>query len=128
MVIQPLLCINQVWVRIAIWEPPIGASLVPSHSYSEPVSRSRSRAGPSFFPSDGFCASKSVHTIERNPILSSYAHQPTGQSTRAECLSTAEKREEARKFCAATIERHYDERLKRWNAELDMLLVFVGLP
>ncbi|KAH9894874.1 hypothetical protein C8Q73DRAFT_475239 [Cubamyces lactineus] len=52
---------------------------------------------------------------------------PTGQSTRAECLSTAEKREEAWKFCAATIERHYDERLKRWNAELDMLLVFAGL-
>ncbi|KAI0326586.1 hypothetical protein GY45DRAFT_1373847 [Cubamyces sp. BRFM 1775] len=52
---------------------------------------------------------------------------PPGQSTRAECLSSAEKREEAWKFCAATIERHYDERLKRWNAELDMLLVFAGL-
>ncbi|OSC99417.1 hypothetical protein PYCCODRAFT_1346774, partial [Trametes coccinea BRFM310] len=42
-------------------------------------------------------------------------------------LSSAEKREQARKFCAATIEHHYDERLKRWNAELDMLLVFAGL-
>ncbi|KAI0656650.1 hypothetical protein C8Q70DRAFT_1056554 [Cubamyces menziesii] len=52
---------------------------------------------------------------------------PKGQSTRAEYLSSTEKREEAWKFCAATIERHYDERLKRWNAELDMLLVFAGL-
>ncbi|KAI9059215.1 hypothetical protein FKP32DRAFT_1531505, partial [Trametes sanguinea] len=42
-------------------------------------------------------------------------------------LSSTEKREQAWKFCAATIERHYDERLKRWNAELDMLLVFAGL-
>ncbi|KAI0644490.1 hypothetical protein C8Q79DRAFT_1011531 [Trametes meyenii] len=42
-------------------------------------------------------------------------------------VSSSEKREEAWKFCAATIERHYDERLKRWNTELDMLLVFAGL-
>ncbi|KAI0666606.1 hypothetical protein C8Q78DRAFT_1082875 [Trametes maxima] len=42
-------------------------------------------------------------------------------------ISSAEKRGEAWKFCAATIERHYDERLKRWNTELDMLLVFAGL-
>ncbi|CDO70199.1 hypothetical protein BN946_scf184905.g11 [Trametes cinnabarina] len=46
---------------------------------------------------------------------------------RSEHLSSAEKRDEAWKFCAVTIERHYDERLRRWNAELDMLLVFAGL-
>ena len=40
-------------------------------------------------------------------------------------VSTAEQREDAWKFCAGAIERHFEERLKRWNAELDMLLVFV---
>ncbi|RPD73747.1 hypothetical protein L226DRAFT_96782 [Lentinus tigrinus ALCF2SS1-7] len=42
-------------------------------------------------------------------------------------MSTEEQREAAWKFCATAIERHYEERLKRWNAELDMLLVFAGL-
>ena len=43
----------------------------------------------------------------------------------ANWISTAEQREDACRFCASAIERHYEERLKRWNAELDMLLVFV---
>ncbi|KAI0737579.1 hypothetical protein C8Q80DRAFT_1276333 [Daedaleopsis nitida] len=38
-----------------------------------------------------------------------------------------QQREEAWKSCATAVERHYEERLKRWNAELDMLLVFAGL-
>ncbi|KAI1785914.1 hypothetical protein LXA43DRAFT_97869, partial [Ganoderma leucocontextum] len=38
-----------------------------------------------------------------------------------------EQRDEAWKFCASAIERHFEELLKRWNAELDMLLVFAGL-
>ncbi|TBU26503.1 hypothetical protein BD311DRAFT_446354 [Dichomitus squalens] len=42
-------------------------------------------------------------------------------------ISTTEQREDAWKFCASAVERHYEERLKRWNAELDMLLVFAGL-
>ncbi|KAH9917936.1 uncharacterized protein BXZ73DRAFT_19945, partial [Epithele typhae] len=31
-------------------------------------------------------------------------------------------------LCTTTLERHYEEKIKRWNAELDMLLVFVRLP
>ncbi|KAI0373473.1 hypothetical protein BV20DRAFT_977605 [Pilatotrama ljubarskyi] len=41
-------------------------------------------------------------------------------------ISSIEKRDEAWRFCAATIERH-DETLEKWNAELGMLLVFAGL-
>ncbi|PIL33891.1 hypothetical protein GSI_03597 [Ganoderma sinense ZZ0214-1] len=39
----------------------------------------------------------------------------------------AGQQEDAWKFCASAIERHFEEQLKRWNAELDMLLVFAGL-
>ena len=58
-----------------------------------------------------------------------YSHELLPQTslnpTLAKWISTSQEREEAWKFCATAIERHYEERLKRWNAELDMLLVFV---
>ncbi|OJT05042.1 hypothetical protein TRAPUB_4107 [Trametes pubescens] len=55
------------------------------------------------------------------------AVKPAGRNALAGCLSSTQKRDEAWKFCTKTLERHYDEQLKRWNDELDMLLVFAGL-
>ncbi|KAH9931186.1 uncharacterized protein BXZ73DRAFT_2438, partial [Epithele typhae] len=42
-------------------------------------------------------------------------------------ISTSQQREHAWQLCTTTLERHYEEKIKRWNAELDMLLVFAGL-
>ncbi|KAI0633826.1 hypothetical protein C8Q77DRAFT_816347 [Trametes polyzona] len=84
----------------------------------------RSRGKLEFTPPDGCKVHSRRRPSIRVPVDHDHHARPSGL---AGCLSSNQKREEAWKFCAATLEHHYDERLKRWNAELDTLLVFAGL-